>query len=118
MKKVEAMIKLQRYLSSTSALKHHSSVGERSIAIYLLSTALIAQPVQAQDQSAGEAENSYEIIVTAQRRSESIQNVPISIIALNEESLITNNILTASCLKSSVCQIAIVRLLSEVDNLK
>lgn len=56
--------------------------------------ALAAAPAHAQsdaatapaDQGATEADNSYgEILVTAQRRSESIQNVPIAISAFNAE---------------------------------
>lgn len=51
----------------------------------ILLAALSAAPAYAQDGASGAQEN--EIIVTAQRRAERIQDVPIAITALNEEAL-------------------------------
>ncbi|HEX2793807.1 MAG TPA: TonB-dependent receptor, partial [Croceicoccus sp.] len=57
------------------------------------STAIIALPAMAQDDptqwvsSSGEAEDSNVIIVTAQKRAESLQDVPISIQAFNGAKL-------------------------------
>ncbi|MEY3915835.1 MAG: hypothetical protein RLZZ103_1334 [Pseudomonadota bacterium] len=69
-----------RFLSSTLAL---------AIAI------CAAQPAFAQQNEAAEENaNVDEIIVTAQKRSESVQTVPISIAAFNEETLEKANVTT------------------------
>ncbi|MEQ1724309.1 MAG: TonB-dependent receptor [Sphingopyxis sp.] len=52
-----------------------------------------AQPALAQEsEDPDEADTSGEIIVTAQKRAENVQNVPISIAAFNEETLIRANV--------------------------
>jgi iron complex outermembrane receptor protein len=56
------------------------------------STALAAMPALAQDAPAEEAVDETEIVVTAQKRSESLQNVPISIQALGTAKLEQLNI--------------------------
>ena len=61
-----------------------------SLAALLTTTALIATPAQAQ-QAADEGDAS-EIVVTAQKRSESLQNVPISIQAIGTQKLEQLNI--------------------------
>lgn len=52
-----------------------------------------AMPAFAQDQAPEEV-GADEIIVTAQKRSESVQSVPISIAAFNEETLTRQNVVT------------------------
>ena len=47
-----------------------------AIAALFTSTALVAAPALAQE-AADEADDNLEIVVTAQKRSESLQNVPI-----------------------------------------
>ena len=61
----------------------------RSATVALFASTALAGPVLAQEQAPPAADNSGygEIIVTAQKRSESIQNVPISITALGEQKL-------------------------------
>ena len=61
-----------------------------SFAALLTTTALIAAPALAQDASAEVDPN--EIVVTAQKRSESLQNVPISIQAIGTQKLEQLNI--------------------------
>ncbi len=62
-----------------------------AIAALFTSTALVAAPALAQE-AADEADNNLEIVVTAQKRSESLQNVPISIQALGTAKLDQLNI--------------------------
>lgn len=62
-----------------------------SIAALLASTALIATPAIAQDSGPANSDPT-EIVVTAQKRSESLQNVPISIQAIGTQKLDQLNI--------------------------
>jgi iron complex outermembrane recepter protein len=69
--------------------------GRRSaIAALLASTLLTAAPALAQETAPAEEADSTEIIVTATKRSESLQNVPISIQAFNTEKLSQNQVAT------------------------
>ncbi|HQV02059.1 MULTISPECIES: TonB-dependent receptor [unclassified Novosphingobium] len=63
-----------------------------TFAALLTSTALIASPALAQDAAAEDEADSTEIVVTAQKRSESLQNVPISIQAIGTQKLEQLNI--------------------------
>lgn len=55
----------------------------------------VAQPTFAQDTAVPvDADDSGEIIVTAQKRSENVQSVPISIAAFNDEALTKANVAT------------------------
>ena len=73
------------------------SSGRPLLAVLLASSALSAAPALAQDAppqdaAAADAGSYGEIVVTAQKRSESLQNVPISIQALGTEKLKSLNI--------------------------
>ena len=64
-----------------------------TFAALLTSTALVASPALAQDAAAEADEvDATEIVVTAQKRSESLQNVPISIQAIGTQKLEQLNI--------------------------
>lgn len=68
----------------------HRTTRYAAIAALLASTALVVAPAFGQDQAqSDEADDSAygEIIVTAQKRSENLQKVPISITALNAQKL-------------------------------
>ena len=52
---------------------------------------LLAAPAQSQEGAAGGA-TIDEVVVTAQRRSESIQDVPIAITAVGEQTLRDSNV--------------------------
>ena len=62
-----------------------------SIALMTVAGATLAQ----EDASAGEELTLEEIVVTAQRREQSLQEVPISVTAFSAESLQKNNITEA-----------------------
>lgn len=73
--------------------QHAAHSGRRSaIAALLASTLLTAAPALAQEAAPAEESDSTEIIVTATKRSESLQNVPISIQAFNTEKLAQNQV--------------------------
>jgi len=70
-----------------------TSYRRASLAALFASTALISAPALAQDAAPAADENANEeIVVTAQKRSESLQNVPISIQALGTAKLEQLNI--------------------------
>jgi iron complex outermembrane recepter protein len=64
--------------------------------IAIIAALCVASPALAQDQAAADeaAVDDGEIVVTAQKRSESVQKVPISIAAFNGESLEKANVAT------------------------
>ena len=66
------------------------ATGRATFAALLTTTALISTPVMAQD--ASDQTDPTEIVVTAQKRSESLQNVPISIQAIGTQKLEQLNI--------------------------
>ncbi len=65
----------------------------RTSAFAILAAFCVAAPAMAQDSPEDDA-GFDEIIVTAQKRSESVQTVPISIAAFNEETLERANVVT------------------------
>ncbi len=76
----------------------------REVALAVLAVAVPAGAAQAQDKPAGEPASAQqgnegyglsEIIVTAQRRSESVQNVPIAISAFSSNELATRGVSNA-----------------------
>ena len=67
-----------------------------------VSAILAASPIYAQDTADSEAEDQSgvtDIVVTAQRREESLQKVPLSIVAIGRESLDNQNVTQASRLE-------------------
>jgi outer membrane receptor protein involved in Fe transport len=70
------------------------SVSRTGLGGALLATTALgwAMPALAQDAAGEDAANSTEIIVTAQRRSESLQKVPVSLQALGEAALEKQNV--------------------------
>lgn len=65
----------------------------RASAAAMAGAMLYAAPALGQDQAAGAAD-AGEIVVTAQKRSESVQSVPISIAAFTDETLEKQNVVT------------------------
>lgn len=72
-----------------------------TIAAGALALAMVASTAQAQEATApeaaapeAEADLGEEIVVTAQKRAERLQEVPISMAAFNEETLTTNNVIS------------------------
>jgi iron complex outermembrane recepter protein len=65
-----------------------------AVSMLLASTLLTSAPALAQDSVPADDADSTEIIVTATKRSESLQNVPISIQAFNTEKLSQNQVAT------------------------
>ncbi len=64
------------------------------IATSVIALALFTEAAHAQEETAPDTDMVEEIVVTAQKRSERLQEVPISIAAFNEKALATNNVLT------------------------
>ena len=64
----------------------------RALSASLLATSALAAPALAQDTPAADAANDGEIVVTAQKRAENLQDVPISIQALGAEKLEQNQV--------------------------
>lgn len=62
------------------------------LACALLSTTSLVTPITARAQAAAEEDVGGDIIVTAQRRSESLQKVPLSINVLGEDTLKKQNV--------------------------
>jgi iron complex outermembrane receptor protein len=69
------------------------TMGSRSAALLLAATALAPLPAFAQQTAAPPAGNTVqEVVVTAQRRSERLQDVPVSITALSSATLASANV--------------------------
>lgn len=82
--------KLVAWRFSMTYSTHHT---KQAILLSLLgSTLLASSPLLAQTTPDDDAADSAEIIVTATKRSESLQNVPISIQAFNTEKLAQNQV--------------------------
>ncbi len=79
-----------KYVADT---RHSDGMTRRPlIAALFASTLLASSPALAQNAAPAEEADSTEIIVTATKRSESLQNVPISIQAFNTEKLAQNQV--------------------------
>lgn len=70
------------------------NIATGALALALLSGAAHAQEAAEANGSSSEADAVEEIVVTAQKRSERAQDVPISIAAFSEKTLTTNNVLS------------------------
>src|SRR5215468_3656625 len=73
---------------------HHRSTVRAAIAAILADAALIAYQAPALAQEPATAGGIEEVTVTAQRRDENLQNVPIAITALTGETLAQLNVTT------------------------
>lgn len=62
----------------------------------LMATSASAQDNNATDQQPEDAAEGEDIVVTAQRRSENLQDVPISIAAFSEQRLVNTNVLAVT----------------------
>lgn len=82
----------------------HLMTGLSAIALAAAPAAAQAQAAQAEDAATG---GISEIIVTAQKKSESIQSVPISIAAVSGETLSAMNVTTLQALQGSVPNVQI-----------
>lgn len=72
-----------------------------------LSTLALAVPAYAADAAAEETGGIAEIVVTAQKKAENIQSVPISIAAVGGETLAAYNVTTLQALQGSVPNVQI-----------
>ncbi|MEP6136055.1 TonB-dependent receptor plug domain-containing protein, partial [Parasphingorhabdus sp.] len=81
-------------------MKFHMSNASASASKAALSVALVsamfASPVAAQSTDSAEADDPNIIIVTAQRSSQNIQDVPVSLTAVTADTLADRNINSAS----------------------
>lgn len=73
-------------------MRKSTSLRQRTIALLASTAAVLPVTAFAQDAGPEEAADSTEIIVTAQRRSESLQKVPVSLQALGEVQLENRNV--------------------------
>lgn len=69
--------------------------GATTCSIFALQGAALAQPMDASpaDESAAMDDSGYEIVVLARKRAESIQDVPVSVTAINAATIERNNII-------------------------
>src|SRR5690606_20959833 len=84
-------------VSMTLAHPRTLRLGNLGASLFALTTALCASPVLAQDDGGLE-----EIVVTAQRKSESLQDTPISIVAFSSTALENKGIGGLSDLQTQV----------------
>ena len=73
-------------------MRKSTSLRRRTIVLLASTAAVLPSAAYAQDAAPEDAADSTEIIVTAQRRSESLQKVPISLQALGEVALENRNV--------------------------
>lgn len=83
-------------------MSHARKLRGAMLAAVSVSALSLASPVYAQDSAASAVDDQSgipEIVVTAQRREESLQKVPLSIVAIGRESLDNQNVTQASRLE-------------------
>jgi iron complex outermembrane recepter protein len=82
-----------------------------------VSAALFATPVLAQDAPAAEDEGGLEeIIVTAQKREQNLQNVPVSVTALSAEALANSRIADFTDLTRAASSLTVTQATSSPNN--
>jgi iron complex outermembrane recepter protein len=81
-----------------------------------VSTALIAMPAFAQDAPAEENAGLEEIVVTAQKREENLQNVPVAVTAISAEAIANNRIADFSDLTRAAPSLTITQTTSSPNN--
>lgn len=74
-----------------------------------IATALLAMPAQAQDMSPPQSGALDEIVVTAQRREENLQNVPIAVTAITADALASGGIGGTTSLPQAVPSVQLTR---------
>jgi len=78
---------------ATRAVRSNDAAAKQALRSTLLAgAALVAAPLIVQAQAANQVPVLEEIVVTAQKREQNIQDVPISITALSAESMVANRI--------------------------
>ncbi|MFO1376904.1 MAG: TonB-dependent receptor [Steroidobacteraceae bacterium] len=90
------------------------TIGTCVSAILALSAA--AAVAQAQEGAAGEPARLEEVIVTAQKRAENLQTVPISVSAVTGDAIATQQILNISSLANSIPNVQINRWANSPDS--
>jgi iron complex outermembrane recepter protein len=82
-----------------------------------VSTALIAAPAVAQDTAPAEADTGLEeIVVTAQKREENLQNVPVSVTAIGAETIANQRITDFSDLTRAASSLTVTQQTSSPNN--
>jgi iron complex outermembrane recepter protein len=83
-----------------------------------VSTALIAAPAFAQDAAPADGDNGglEEIIVTAQKREQNLQNVPVSVTALSSETLANSRIADFADLTRAASSLTVTQATSSPNN--
>ncbi len=88
---------MSRIMTSRGSLRALALASAALVGPMLFSSAALAQT--SSDGSAADEAGVIDIVVTAQRREESLQDVPLSIVAIGSEAIKNNNITEASRLE-------------------
>ena len=90
--------------------------GLRPLTGMLLGTAaVLAQPAMAQDAATGDSDQLEEIVVTAERRSESLMTVPVAVSALTTNDLARQGITSSFDLSASVPSLQVTSAFGEAQ---
>ena len=88
---------MSRIVTSRRSLRALALASAALVGPMLFSSAALAQA--SSDGAAADEAGVIDIVVTAQRREESLQDVPLSIVAIGSEAIKNNNITEASRLE-------------------